>query len=158
MEPIIWSVLACILMVVATILEALTASVGFFTALAVGLAVGSVWLGFRQSETAGYTMLGVNIVLFPIALLTTIHLLKRSPLMLHREVQAGVPREATATLPAHPLLGLEGQAITMLRPSGTAQFGEQRIDVVTEGKFVEPGAKVKVIKVSGDILIVEPVE
>jgi membrane-bound serine protease (ClpP class) len=158
MEPITWSVLCCILMVVATVMEALTPSVGFFTCLAVGLAAASVWLGFRQSAPMGYTMLGVNVVLFPAALAVTIHFLKHSPLLLHKVVVAGVPREPVAPQPAHALLGQEGQALTTLRPAGTAVFGDRRVDVVTDGKFVEAGRKVKVIKVSGTIVVVEPIE
>jgi membrane-bound serine protease (ClpP class) len=157
MEPITWSVLCCILMVVAVAMEALTPSVGFFTLLAVGLAAGSVWLGFRQSAPAGYVMLGVNVVFFPAALAATIHFLKHSPLLLHKVVAAGVPREPVAPQPAHELLGQEGQALTTLRPAGTAVFGDRRVDVVTDGKFVEAGTKVRVIKVSGSIVVVEPI-
>ena len=157
MQPITWSVLCCILMVVAVIMEALTPSVGFFTCLALALAAGSVWLGFQQSAPMGYVMLGVNVVLFPAALAVTIHFFKRSPLLLHKEVVAGVPREPAAPQPTHALLSQEGQALTMLRPAGVAVFGERRIDVVTDGKFVEAGAKVRVIRVNGLTVVVEKV-
>jgi len=157
MEPLGWSILLCILMVVAVILEAITPSVGVFTGLALMLAAGSVWFGFLHTPTAGYAMLGVNVLFFPASLYLAIHVLKRSSLMLTKDVQAGVPPEPPDLRPAHELLGQEGLALTTLRPAGTAQFGERRVDVVTEGKFVEAGTKVKVIKVSGPIILVEPV-
>jgi membrane-bound serine protease (ClpP class) len=52
------------------------------------------------------------------------------------------------------LLGEEGVTITPLRPSGTASFNEERVDVVTEGGFIEENQMVKVIKVSGGRVIV----
>jgi membrane-bound serine protease (ClpP class) len=140
---------------IATVVEALTVTMGFFTALALAMAGLSIWMGFRSSEAAGYVMVGVNTVLFPGSLVLALKLLRRSPMTLSSEIQAGVPKEPPAAKPAHELLGQEGVALTFLRPSGTAQFGERRVDVVTEGKYVASGVKVKVIKVSGSIVIVE---
>jgi len=51
-------------------------------------------------------------------------------------------------------LGLEGVAITPLRPAGTAELGGDRVDVVTEGGFVAPGAPVKVVLVEGGRVVV----
>lgn len=47
------------------------------------------------------------------------------------------------------LVGQTGEALTALRPAGTAQFGEQRVEVMTEGEFVAPGTKVRVLAVEG---------
>ncbi len=52
------------------------------------------------------------------------------------------------------LLGKEGIALTILRPSGTAIINNERIDVVTEGGFVDQNAKIKVIKVEGVRIVV----
>jgi membrane-bound serine protease (ClpP class) len=41
------------------------------------------------------------------------------------------------------------QALTTLRPSGTAVINGQRVDVVSEGAFIEAGAPVKVIALEG---------
>ena len=58
-----------------------------------------------------------------------------------------------------PLLqtGAEGVAMTVLRPSGTAVFGEQRLDVMTEGDFVQPGQAVRVVRTEGSKIIVRKV-
>jgi membrane-bound serine protease (ClpP class) len=40
------------------------------------------------------------------------------------------------------LVGKIGVAVTDLRPSGTAIIDDERIDVVTEGPWIEEGAKV----------------
>jgi membrane-bound serine protease (ClpP class) len=55
------------------------------------------------------------------------------------------------------LLGLEGEALTDLRPSGTAVIAEDRIDVVTEGSYIASGSKVKIIKLEGARVIVREI-
>lgn len=56
------------------------------------------------------------------------------------------------------LLGAIGQALTDLRPAGTAQFGDRRVDVVTLGEFIERGQTVRVIQVEGPRVVVRKVE
>jgi membrane-bound ClpP family serine protease len=56
------------------------------------------------------------------------------------------------------LLGKEGIALTVLRPSGTAVFNNERIDVVSEGDFIDQNAKITVIKVEGVRIVVRKVE
>ena len=55
------------------------------------------------------------------------------------------------------LLNQTGEALTQLRPSGTALISGKRIDVVTEGPFIEPGATVKVVAVEGIRVVVRSV-
>jgi len=47
------------------------------------------------------------------------------------------------------LVGVAGKAITDLRPSGTALFGEERIDVVSESEWITEGTPVRVISAEG---------
>ncbi len=53
------------------------------------------------------------------------------------------------------LLGAEGVALMPLRPSGSAQFGDKRLDVVSRGDFVQAGDKVRVVEVHGSRIVVE---
>jgi membrane-bound serine protease (ClpP class) len=55
------------------------------------------------------------------------------------------------------LLGVEGEALTTLRPSGTAVIAEERVDVVTEGSYINQGKRVKVVKVEGSRIVVREV-
>jgi membrane-bound serine protease (ClpP class) len=55
------------------------------------------------------------------------------------------------------LLNQTGKALTTLRPSGTAVISGRRIDVVTEGPFIEAGAAVKVVAVEGMRVVVRSV-
>jgi len=52
------------------------------------------------------------------------------------------------------LVGQCGAALTPLRPSGTAMFGDQRMSVVAEGEFIERDARVEVIAVQGSRVVV----
>jgi membrane-bound serine protease (ClpP class) len=52
------------------------------------------------------------------------------------------------------LIGMEGRTLTPLRPSGTAEFDGERLDVVTEGGFIATRQPVKVVKTEGSRIVV----
>lgn len=52
------------------------------------------------------------------------------------------------------LVGREGRSLTVLRPAGTAAFGDQKLDVVSEGEFVPAGVLVKIVRVEGTRVVV----
>lgn len=54
-----------------------------------------------------------------------------------------------AAKPRSDLVGQDGIAVTDLRPSGTAQIGHERVDVVTEGEYVPQGRTVRVVRSEG---------
>jgi membrane-bound serine protease (ClpP class) len=54
------------------------------------------------------------------------------------------------------LVGLEGVALTDLRPAGTVLVGEERVDAVAESGWVEDGTKVRVVSSEGYRLVVRP--
>jgi len=53
------------------------------------------------------------------------------------------------------LLGLEGVAHSDLRPSGTAYFGERKLDVVTYGDYISKQSPVRIVEVHGNRIVVE---
>jgi membrane-bound ClpP family serine protease len=56
------------------------------------------------------------------------------------------------------LLGKEGIALTILRPAGTVIINNERVDVVSEGGFIDQNAVVKVIKVEGARIVVRELD
>jgi len=56
------------------------------------------------------------------------------------------------------LIDVEGIAVTDLRPSGTARFGEERLDVVSDTGYISKGTRVRVIRSEGYRHVVEPAE
>ena len=55
------------------------------------------------------------------------------------------------------LLNGTGEALTHLRPSGTANINGQRVDVVAESGLIERGMKIKVVAVEGARVVVRVV-
>jgi membrane-bound ClpP family serine protease len=55
------------------------------------------------------------------------------------------------------LLGQVGSATSMLRPAGTAKFGDRFIDVVTEGDYIPSGTPIQVVEVEGTRIVVKRV-
>lgn len=55
------------------------------------------------------------------------------------------------------LLGEIGESLTILRPSGTAFLSNERLDVVSEGGYIEQGKKIKVVSVAGSRIVVREV-
>ena len=56
------------------------------------------------------------------------------------------------------LIGLEGMTLTALRPAGTALFDNERLDVVSEGGFVEKDTNVKIVQVEGARIVVREIQ
>lgn len=54
-----------------------------------------------------------------------------------------------ASLPRPDLEGMDGIALTDLRPAGTAQFGDERVDVVSEAGWIAVGSPVRVLRSEG---------
>ena len=70
---------------------------------------------------------------------------------------SGVQSDAVLTATHHQRLGWEGIALSPLRPGGKAKFGEEILDVVSEGDLIEKGRKVRIIGNSGHEAVVEAV-
>ncbi len=66
---------------------------------------------------------------------------------------AGAPRQFATALALVP--GMQGTAITVLRPSGKARFSDHVVDVVTEGEFITPKTPVTVIQTDGMRVVVK---
>ena len=66
---------------------------------------------------------------------------------------AGMPREFATPLALMP--GMQGTALTILRPSGKARFADHVVDVVTEGEFIVPQTPITVIQTDGMRVVVK---
>jgi len=71
------------------------------------------------------------------------------------------PAGPSLTPPVHavrndsPDVGATGVAVSALRPAGRAEFAGRVFDVVSDGEFVEPGGRVRVLRSGLDALVVE---
>ena len=55
------------------------------------------------------------------------------------------------------LLDKEGETLCSLRPSGFAEIEGKKIDVISEGEMIDKGAKVKVIEVESNRVVVKKI-
>lgn len=77
-----------------------------------------------------------------------------SRLTLRPQVMVAADGGASATLVSGPAwqrveVGDTGSAMSPLRPSGKVQFGDDAVDVVTEGDYIDPGTEVRVVGKQG---------
>lgn len=61
---------------------------------------------------------------------------------------------AHAPKDAEKWLGVEGLAVTDLRPAGAARLNGQKVDVITTGDHLESGTRVRVVRVDGPSIFV----
>jgi membrane-bound serine protease (ClpP class) len=54
------------------------------------------------------------------------------------------------------LRGQTGTAVSFLRPAGIASIDGRRVDVLTSGEFIAQGTPIRVVRVEGARVFVEP--
>jgi len=113
----------------------------------------------RKLLTYGLTMAGAGVLAFVLS-----RYLPKIPYANRLMLVPPEDRAEVEELPALPgvdvavaLLGQVGTATSMLRPAGTAKFGDRYIDVVTEGDFIPPGTAIQVVEVEGTRIVVKRV-
>jgi membrane-bound serine protease (ClpP class) len=135
----------------------LTGTLGL-VALLGGLGLSLVGAGATWSVVL--TALGqvvVSLLLAIAASLVMLRFLPRLPfgrrLILETELDA---REGFASAPEADLmwLGKRGTAASTLRPAGIATLEGDRVDVVSDGEFIEAGEPITVVKVDGNRIVV----
>ncbi|MDY3071277.1 MAG: NfeD family protein [Eubacteriales bacterium] len=62
-----------------------------------------------------------------------------------------------AAAPYADSLGKTGIAVTVLRPAGAAEIDGKRLDVVTQGEYLEAGTPVEVLRVEGNRIVVRKI-
>lgn len=117
--------------------------------------IGMIWVESSMKTALIYASVALIFVI-PIAIFS-LSIIRESPLgktfilntaQKSEEGFQAAPQELTA------LVGKSGKAVTPLRPAGVALINGQRVDIVTQGEFVEPETEIEVIQVEGSRVIV----
>lgn len=134
------------------------AGVGGIIALAAGLGMTLVGAGATASIVIGaFGRVAVSILLALAGGLALLRLLPRLPLGRRLVLDAAMSAEQGYTSPPEGdrlQLGRTGIALSPLRPAGVADIDGSRIDVVSDGGFVEAGAAIEVTRVDGNRVVV----
>jgi len=155
MNTYLFPILIQIMGMIVIIAEIFIPSLGLLTLMALALFGYSLYLVFTTiSVTAGYVFTGLDLLLVPFVIYMGIQLLGRSSLSLKRELSAkdGV---ASQSENFKAYVNMQGRAATKLRPAGMAMIGRERLDVVTDGEYIDKGELIVVTRVTGNQIIVE---
>jgi membrane-bound serine protease (ClpP class) len=130
-------------------------SLGLLTFIALGLFSYSLYLVFTTiSSTVGMVFVGLDIILIPTLVVLGMKALARSPLSLKQELSKkdGVVSQRQEL---ESLLNMTGTSVTDLRPAGMAEINSQRVDVVTDGEYIDADTPIIVTHVTGNRIVVE---
>ena len=140
------------------VLEVFIPSMRLLSIASLGCLLGSMVLGFRESTTIGFTMLGAAAVGVPTVLYAAFKLFPSTPLGKHM-ILSGIRRLGSVTRTERlDLLGKEGVTVSALRPSGIAVIEGRRLDVITRGELIEAGVRIAVVENRGNRFVVRSVE
>jgi membrane-bound serine protease (ClpP class) len=134
------------------------AGVGGIIALVAGLGMTLVGAGATASVIIGaFGRVAISILLALAGGLAMLRILPRLPfgrrLVLEAEVRA--ERGYTSAPESDRLqLGRTGTALSPLRPAGVADIDGARVDVVSDGGFIEAGVTIEVTRVDGNRVVV----
>lgn len=142
--------------------------VGYFLVLAELLVPGGIlgifgvasiaygcWLAFGLSMGWGISSVLLSVVVFAVVVWILLKNRSRKGLVLLGDEAKTwkAPKEEL-----RDLIGVEGETLTPLRPSGTMMVGEERVDVVADAEFLPAGLRVRVLEVEGSRVVVEPAQ
>ena len=63
----------------------------------------------------------------------------------------------SSSLDYSSLLGKKGVVIAKLRPAGSIEIAEQKIDVISQGEFIDIGVMVEIVEIIGNKIIVKKI-
>ncbi|GGM31215.1 hypothetical protein GCM10011351_16710 [Paraliobacillus quinghaiensis] len=153
-EAIILLLLGMVLIIVEVFMPG-----GILGLLGIGAIVGSL---FMSSNDVGHMSMSIAIAII-VAIITAVLLYKTIGLE-KGFLKYIILNDATSTEKGYvssvsrlDLIGMEGSTVTPLRPAGTAVFGSERLDVVTEGGYIASQKNVKIIKTEGSRIVVREI-
>lgn len=132
-------------------------SLGLLTAIALGLFFYSLYIIYTISTTVGIIFTGFDVTMIPVLIIFGMKILAKSPLALKKELskKEGVVSQKETI---ETYLNVKGISVTDLRPAGMALINSERMDVVTDGEYIEADTPIIVTGVNGNRIIVEKSE
>lgn len=139
--------------------EVFLPSLGVLSVLATMAIAAALVLAFREGRSTGIAFLVASAVLVPATILGGFKLFPRTPFG-RRMVASGLSFGSQAAFDERDLAltGKEGALEADCRPAGVARLEGRRVDVVTRGEWIERGARVRVVEVQGNRVVVTRVE
>ena len=134
--------------------------------LGMGLIIVEVFLpGFGLPGVAGIALVGVGTImaamhfgtLTAVALLLVIIAVLAVLIswLLRSAAKGDMGKSKLFLQDMQVFVGHEGKTLSVLRPSGIGDFDGVRLNVVTEGEFIENGTPIRIVRVEGGKIVVK---
>ncbi len=124
---------------------------------AAALFVAVLWAFGLPFFFVGIETIATAIVLTVIAFTLTVRAVPQNAWAHRLALASAQGPEYVASGDYRDLRGRSGTAVSYLRPAGIASIDGRRIDVLTEGEFIAQGTPIRVVRVEGARIFVEPV-
>ena len=122
------------------------------------VAVALTWMNHGPVAALGMTLIILSILAIAISMSLRSAAngkLSRSKLVLNDTESNEAGYRSTEDLEV--FLGKEGLTTTVLRPTGMAEFDGVRLNVVSEGEFIQSGTQVQIVRVEGSRILVRTI-
>lgn len=143
------------------LVEVCTPTFGLLGLAAAACLCGAVYVAFGLNPWLAFVLATVLIIGVPIYVVWAMRWLPKTAIgkTLFRIRETVAPGEGVPnSVENRSLLGATGEALSTLRPSGTARIGGRRMTVSAENGYIEAGTTIKVVKVDGMTPTVRPAE
>nr|WP_275983882.1 NfeD family protein [Paenibacillus hamazuiensis] len=141
------------------VIEIFVPSFGILGIIGIACLFGSVVMAAYNTKQAAIS-LGIAFLIAAVVVAVVVKIFKHRGIwnrFILRE-RLDTDQGFVASPPKTQLLGSSGVAVTPLRPSGIAEIGGRRVDVVTSGEFIPVHTEVVVIAVEGPRVVVSAVK
>lgn len=152
--PYVWLLFAVGIILMA--IEVFVPSFGILGLLGAGSLIGGVVMAAWATGHALQT-LGIAFVLAAAAVGIVVFVFKERGVWNRFILKDSLTSEAgyNSAVTRHELVGRDGVTVTSLRPSGTIMIDGERIDVVSEGAFIERDKAIVIVKTEGSRVVVQ---
>ena len=163
MTPFLWSTLLMALGLCLVVLEVFVPSGGVLGFLSIASLVASIVLAFQsQGPVVGGTFLAIAAIGVPVVLVAAFRWWPYTPMGRRLLLQLPHGEELLPDTPLRrklrTLVGKVGVARSLMLPSGAITVEGMTVDALSEGMPIEPGQKVLIVEVRGNVVLVRPQE
>lgn len=153
---VLWGILLLIAGFILVGVEIVVPGFGLPGISGIAALIGGILLTSKTVEQ-GLTVTMIVIALLAVMVTVILLVLKkvRPPIVLKDELNAEQGHLNASDL--ENLVGMEGTAVTDLKPAGKCDIGGVEFDVRAEGRYVEKGAKVRISRIHENMIIIKEI-
>lgn len=154
-----WAILLLGAGLILVLAEVLIPSMGVLGTLAAACIIAAQVFAWREDSQTGVNFMIVSGVLVPLVVMGGMRLFPHTPMGKQLVAPGFSFADGRATDGRDAgLLGEVGVVDAALRPAGVARLQGRRVDVVSRGEMIDKGARVRVVELTGNRVVVTQVQ